>query len=206
MLPALDAAHIRPYAEGGPHEVPDGLLLRWDIHGLFDRGYVTVTPELHFEVSRQIKEEFENGRDYYALHGRTMQVPSKPADRPDRSVLTWHNENRFLGYRITRQDLEPFAFAGLWEFARIGGEDILSTAIIVCDANEGVAPLHDRMSVILEPADYDAWLDPATPARETHALLKPCPAEMLEAYPLSRIVNSPRNDVPECIKAIDDPV
>ncbi len=49
----------------------NGLLLRRDIHSLFDRGYVTVTPELRFEVSRRIKEEFENGRDYYALHGRS---------------------------------------------------------------------------------------------------------------------------------------
>jgi putative restriction endonuclease len=69
-LPALDAAHIRPYAEGGIHEVTNGLLLRRDLHSLFDRGYVTVTPQLRFEVSRRIKEEFENGRDYYALHGR----------------------------------------------------------------------------------------------------------------------------------------
>jgi putative SOS response-associated peptidase YedK len=89
---------------------------------------------------------------------------------------------------------------------RIGGEDILSTAIIVCGANQQVAPLHDRMPVILEPTDYDAWLDPAAPATEVHALLRPCPAEMLEAYPVSRIVGSPTNDVPECIEPIDDPV
>jgi HNH endonuclease len=65
-LPALDAAHIRPYSQGGAHEVWNGLLFRRDIHSLFDAGYVTVTPDYHFEVSRRIKEEFENGRDYYA--------------------------------------------------------------------------------------------------------------------------------------------
>jgi putative restriction endonuclease len=64
-LPALDAAHIRPYAEQGEHEPRNGLLLRRDIHSLFDRGYVTVTPAWHFEVSRRIRDEFENGRDYY---------------------------------------------------------------------------------------------------------------------------------------------
>jgi putative restriction endonuclease len=53
-LPALDAAHVRPYAEGGVHDVTNGLLLRRDLHSLFDRGYVTVTPELRFEVSRRI--------------------------------------------------------------------------------------------------------------------------------------------------------
>jgi putative restriction endonuclease len=96
-LPALDAAHVRPYAEGGLHEVTNGLLLRRDIHSLFDRGYVTVTPELRFEVSHRIKEEFENGRDYYALHGRSVQPPDDVSRQPDRQALTWHNENRYLG-------------------------------------------------------------------------------------------------------------
>ena len=76
-LPALDAAHIRPYAEGGVHDVSNGLLLRRDLHSLFDRGYVTVTPELRFEVSRRIKEEFENGRTYYALHGGQVHIPDR---------------------------------------------------------------------------------------------------------------------------------
>ena len=59
ILPALDAAHIRPYADGGEHEARIGLLLRRDIHSLFDAGYVTVTPEYRREVSRRIREEFE---------------------------------------------------------------------------------------------------------------------------------------------------
>jgi len=66
-LPALEAAHIRPFAEGGEHEASNGVLLRRDIHSLFDAGYVTITPTLIFEVSRRIKEEFENGRQYYKL-------------------------------------------------------------------------------------------------------------------------------------------
>ena len=94
-LPALEAAHIRPYADGGDHEASNGLLLRRDIHSLFDAGYVTVTPDLHFEVSHRIKEEFENGRDYYALHGHSINVPSEAAYKPDRAVLRWHNEQRF---------------------------------------------------------------------------------------------------------------
>lgn len=68
-LPALEAAHIRPYGDGGEHEARNGLLLRRDIHSLFDAGYVTVTPDLRFEVSRRIKEEFDNGRHYYELMG-----------------------------------------------------------------------------------------------------------------------------------------
>lgn len=92
-LPVLEAAHIRPYSEGGQHEPQNGLLLRSDIHQLFDRGYVTVTPELQLEVSPRIREEFENGRDYYALAGKRISDPGSPAARPDPSALEWHNQH-----------------------------------------------------------------------------------------------------------------
>ena len=75
-LPVLQAAHIRPYAQSGPHAPENGLLLRSDLHTLFDRGYVTVTPTLEFRVSQRIKAEFENGRDYYALDGRENPLAS----------------------------------------------------------------------------------------------------------------------------------
>lgn len=94
-LPALDAAHIRPFAEGGPHEASNGILLRRDIHSLFDAGYVTITPDLKFEVSRRIREEFDNGRQYYDLHGKTIGVPDDQRLVPDQSALAWHNENLF---------------------------------------------------------------------------------------------------------------
>lgn len=96
-LPALEAAHIRPYSDGGAHERQNGLLLRRDIHSLFDAGYVTVTPQLRFEVSRRIREEFDNGRHYYELHGRSISLPAEQGSRPDPDVLRWHNENRFNG-------------------------------------------------------------------------------------------------------------
>jgi putative restriction endonuclease len=96
-LPALEAAHIRPFAEGGPHEASNGLLLRRDLHSLFDAGYVTITPELRFEVSRRIREEFDNGKHYYALHGQKVAEPEDPTALPDRSALIWHNQYRFNG-------------------------------------------------------------------------------------------------------------
>jgi putative restriction endonuclease len=96
-LPALEAAHIRPYSEGGGHEASNGLLLRRDIHSLFDAGYVTVTPDLRFEVSRRIREQFSNGRHYYELHGRTIEPPRDQAHLPSPIALRWHNENRFNG-------------------------------------------------------------------------------------------------------------
>jgi putative restriction endonuclease len=96
-LPALEAAHIRPFAEGGEHVPTNGLLLRRDIHSLFDAGYVTVTPEMQFLVSRRIREEFENGRAYYALNGQPVAPPVRAELRPDQAVLRWHNDEKFLG-------------------------------------------------------------------------------------------------------------
>ncbi len=94
-LPALDAAHIKPFADGGVHEASNGLLLRRDIHSFFDAGYVTVTPELKFEVSRRIRDEFSNGREYYGLHGKPTAIPDDHRRAPDGSALRWHNEQLF---------------------------------------------------------------------------------------------------------------
>lgn len=94
-LPALEAAHIRPYGEGGRHEIPNGLLLRSDIHNLFDKGYVGVTPDHRFVVSKRLKQDFSNGRSYYPLDGRPIRPPSRREDHPDPSWLEWHMAERF---------------------------------------------------------------------------------------------------------------
>jgi len=94
-LPALEAAHIRPFADEGGHEVTNGLLLRSDIHRLFDMGYVCVTPDYHFVVSRALKNDFENGRSYYPLHGQAIGVPQDSAHRPAAAHLEWHMGTRF---------------------------------------------------------------------------------------------------------------
>ena len=94
-LPVLDAAHIKPYAYQGLHRVQNGLLLRKDLHRLFDLGYVTVTPDHKVEVSRCIREEFSNGRDYYALDGRVIRLPEESAWRPNPQFLEWHAETIF---------------------------------------------------------------------------------------------------------------
>jgi len=96
-LPALEASHIMPYGKGGEHQVSNGILFRSDIHRLFDLGYVTVTPEHHFEVSRRLREDYENGRSYYPLHGSRIHVPKSSTDHPDREILSWHNEVKFRG-------------------------------------------------------------------------------------------------------------
>jgi putative restriction endonuclease len=96
-LPILDAAHIRPYEQGGEHDVRNGLLLRTDIHRLFDKGYVTVSNDGRFEVGERLKADFENGRSYYAMHGQPIAPPRDPRSRPSREALEWHQANRFLG-------------------------------------------------------------------------------------------------------------
>jgi HNH endonuclease len=91
-LPVLEAAHIKPVAVGGLHELPNGLLLRSDIHRLFDRGYVTVTPELLFRVSKRLKTDFDNGEPYYPLEGALAHVPALTEHRPSREFLEWHGD------------------------------------------------------------------------------------------------------------------
>jgi putative SOS response-associated peptidase YedK len=107
-------------------------------------------------------------------------------------------------YRFRRKDLEPFAFAGIWEFARLGGEEILSTAIIVGQANPLVGGIHDRMPVKLMLEDYDRWLATANSADELKSLLRPYDADLMEAYAVSRVVNSVKNDTEECIEPVED--
>ena len=96
-------------------------------------------------------------------------------------------------YRITKADGSPYAFAGLWERWTKGPEPLETFTIITGEPNELVAPIHNRMPIILDPADYDGWLE----SRDTTipmALLQPYPAHRMSAYPVSMRVNSPRND------------
>ncbi len=97
-LPVLEAAHIKPYAASGPHFVSNGLLLRSDMHKLFDNGYLTITSELKIEVSSRIREEFQNGKEYYQYHGKSLAViPSKTSDLPDSNYIDWHNQHIYRG-------------------------------------------------------------------------------------------------------------
>jgi len=95
-LPVLEAAHIKSFKEKGPNRINNGLLLRSDFHKLFDRGYITITKDYKVEVSRKIKEEFNNGKHYYAFHGNELAViPRANEEKPDLDFIRWHNENVF---------------------------------------------------------------------------------------------------------------
>ena len=95
-LPALDAAHITPFGDGGDHALDNGLLLRADVHRLFDRGYVTVTPDYEFRVSRRLREDYDNGRVYYQHDGQTIWTPAAPYPKPDPGRLERHASAVFL--------------------------------------------------------------------------------------------------------------
>lgn len=96
-LPILDAAHIRSYGDGGEHDPANGLLLRTDIHRLFDLGYVTVSNDHRFEVSHRLKADFDNGRHYYDLHGTAVRQPRRGYAAPAADALAWHREHCYLG-------------------------------------------------------------------------------------------------------------
>lgn len=97
-LPVLEAAHIKPYAEDGPHSVNNGLLLKSDFHTLFDGGYITIDRDYRIDVSKKLHEDYGNGKDYYKFHGKKLLIlPEKKIELPSREYLEWHNEHVFLG-------------------------------------------------------------------------------------------------------------
>jgi len=105
-----------------------------------------------------------------------------------------------IGMRSKR----PFAFAGLWEHWKpTNGEPVETCTIITTEPNDLMAPIHNRMPVILAPASYDQWLDPTFQNIETlNGLLRPYPSEELTAFPVSTLVNNPRHDAPQCLEPV----
>lgn len=99
LLPALEAEHIRPCGKGGEHEVSNGHPLRSAFHRLFERGYVTVTPEhrILIRICPRLQSDCENGKSDYPFDGRQLVVrPDGGADQPDADCLDWHNTHVFL--------------------------------------------------------------------------------------------------------------
>jgi putative restriction endonuclease len=95
-LPVLEAAHIRPYSDHGPHAISNGLLLRSDFHKLFDAGLITVEPDYKIRVSTRIRGQYFNGKAYYRLEGQELAtMPERALDRPNPEFLRWHNHERF---------------------------------------------------------------------------------------------------------------
>ncbi len=78
--------------EEGKHRVDNGVLFRSDIHRLFDKGYVTVTPDYKFRASHRLKDDFNNGEEYFRMSGNTIWLPNNAESKPNREFLEWHSE------------------------------------------------------------------------------------------------------------------
>ncbi len=107
--------------------------------------------------------------------------------------------------RYILQDKQPFAFAGIWEsWKKPDGSDLETYSIITTSPNELAAKVHDRMPVILDEKDYAQWMDPSNENVDgLKKLLTPYPAKEMDAYEVSRLVNSPKNDVADCLKPVE---
>ena len=143
---------------------------------------------------------------------RPQDHPILPAD----SFYEWQRRPAKAGkpasklpYAVHRSDGQPMAFAGLWEVWRDkenpDAEPLRTCVIITTAANQLMKPIHDRMPVILDPADWDSWLNPDTDLETLQSLLVPAPASDLEAYPISTRVNNVRNDGPELLDPLPAP-
>ena len=124
-----------------------------------------------------------------------------PAD----GFFEWQKCNgRKQPFYFRLKDGAPFAFAGLWEQWRKAPEEVVeSCTLLTTDANAVVRPFHDRMPVILDRRDYDAWLDPAVRApEEVQPLLRPFPEAGMTAYTVSPWVNDPKHQGPQCVAPV----
>lgn len=122
---------------------------------------------------------------------------------PASGFYEWKTEGKTkTPFYIFRRDQAPIAMAGLWEhWIDPGGSELVSATIVTTEANRFMTPLHHRMPVILDSSDWDTWLDPKLQkGKDLAYLLKPLPEEVLDAYPVSSLVNATRNESPECIR------
>jgi putative SOS response-associated peptidase YedK len=149
------------------------------------------------------------------INARSETVAEKPAYRAAfrrrrclvvaNGFYEWQKQNGTKQpFYIRLRDARPFAFAGLWEsWKGPEGQVIESCTLLTTQPNELILAVHNRMPVILKPRDYELWLDPEVQEVERlQSLLRPYPPEEMEAYAVSRYVNSPDNDDPRCIEPL----
>jgi putative SOS response-associated peptidase YedK len=191
LAPTQEAAVVRVERPGEPRRLD---LLRWGL------------------VPYWAKEASIGNR---MINARSEGVADKPAYRwsfrkqrcliPVDGFYEWKKEGKGKQpYLIRRKDGKPFAFAGLWaRWQDPEGSPLETFTILTTDANDLIRPLHDRMPVILDPKDFDVWLDPALEDRERlQPLLVPFESGPMETFPVSRAVNSPVHDAPDCVEPL----
>lgn len=147
------------------------------------------------------------------INARAESIEEKPSYKnafrqrrclvPADGFYEWKNENGKKPYRITMKNQMPFAMAGIWEsWKSKDGKSIYSFSIITTEANELMKPIHDRMPAILTADLEDIWLNSNNP-EEIRAILKPFDPNQMQAFEVSKLVNSPRNDNPAVILPVD---
>jgi len=147
------------------------------------------------------------------INARAETVTEKPMFkslvRSKRCILLadgfyeWKKTNgKKVPYRITMKDGKAFAFAGLWDRWQGEGKDIVTCLLVTTEPNKVVAPIHERMPVILTPDKERAWLD-EVPLEDVGAFLRPYDAELMKAYEVSPLVNSPKNDAKSVIAPVN---
>lgn len=194
LAPTQEAAVVRVERAGDPRRLD---LLRWGL------------------IPYWAKEASIGNR---MINARSESVAEKPAYRfsfrkqrcliPADGFYEWKKEGKAKQpYLIRRKDAKPFAFAGLWarwQEPDKGPRDTFT--ILTTDANELIRPLHDRMPVILDPKDFDLWLDPKIEDRDRlQPLLAPFDSGQMDTFPVSRAVNSPAYDSADCIAPLVEP-
>jgi putative SOS response-associated peptidase YedK len=188
ITPSQDILAIRTSPETGH---PEYTMLHWGLVPFW---------------SKSVKTKFP------LINARSEGIETKPSFRdpfkrrrciiPASGFYEWQKvEEHKQPYFIRPVDGRYFALAGLWDSWRgENSEDVNSCAIITTTANAGMKEIHDRMPVILGNMDIAAWLDPGKGQADLLAMLEPYPESLIEIYPVSSMVNSPRNNGPECVK------
>ncbi len=152
---------------------------------------------------------------YKMINARSEGINEKPSFktplRKRRCIVMadgfyeWHKVDKKtkIPYYFRLKSQEPFGFAGLWDVWEKDGQTLKTFTIITTEPNELMKPVHNRMPVILNESDETKWLDPLVESPgEVMPLLRPYPSDEMEYFEVSTIVNSPRNDVPECLLAV----
>jgi putative SOS response-associated peptidase YedK len=148
------------------------------------------------------------------INARAEGIAEKPAFRnafrhhrcliPLDGFYEWDKQQgEKIPYYFHLEDHRPFSLAGLWETWDKGSEPLRTCTVVTTEANPLMSNIHDRMPVILAPEDRDLWLDPDAESEALLGLLRPYEGEDLTAYRVSKRVNSPRFDGPECIEPVN---
>lgn len=188
IAPSQEALVIRNGGDGGRKQLAS---LKWGLVPAWTKDF----KQARKPINARAETVAESGMFRGAFKSRRCLVPAS-------GFYEWQklNAKTKQPHFIRMKNEEPFLFAGLWERWKNEDNDLQTFTIITTEANELMAPIHQRMPVILKPDECKQWLDPNTnDGAALKALLKPYPADEMEAYPVSSSVNSPANNRPDCV-------